>query len=138
MLAERMPLPVAANDAAVPLGLVDRRGVAPALGIGLATLDRFVREGAPVRVVGGTRRRFDVPGLRAWFEARGRVGTPLYKAVEHVRAAFDRSSDATMRRCADENAGCLRIFRISKSRKRRGSRTGTTMRSGRRGVWSYA
>ena len=52
-------------------GLVDKRTAARAVAVSVATLDRFVREGAPVHIV-GARRRYDIPELRVWLEARGR------------------------------------------------------------------
>jgi excisionase family DNA binding protein len=52
-------------------GLVEKREAAVALHVSRATLDRFVRAGAPVHRV-GARRRFDVTELRAWLETRGR------------------------------------------------------------------
>jgi len=54
-----------------PAALVDKATAAQWLGISTPTLDRHVRAGAPVHQV-GARRRFQVPEVRAWIEARGR------------------------------------------------------------------
>jgi hypothetical protein len=69
LVVERMQAMASAVEA--PVGLVDRRDAARAVGVSVATLDRLARDGAPVHRV-GARRRFDVVELRAWLEARGR------------------------------------------------------------------
>lgn len=52
-------------------GLLDRRGIAAALGCSVSTLDRAAKEpGFPVHLV-GARRRFELSEVRAWFARRG-------------------------------------------------------------------
>jgi predicted DNA-binding transcriptional regulator AlpA len=57
-----------------PEGLLAKPRAAKALGVSVSTLDRLVKEGAPVHHV-GARRMFDIAELRAWLSARGRKPT---------------------------------------------------------------
>lgn len=62
--------------------LVDRRGLAQALSVSLSSVDRLIREGAPlVRV--GDAPRFRVADVVAWLQARA-AGGPTH-AIEGGR-----------------------------------------------------
>jgi len=63
-----------APPAPVPGGWIDKVTASKALGISVATMDRLVRAGAPVHVV-GARRRFDLADLRQWLATRGSAPT---------------------------------------------------------------
>lgn len=49
--------------------LLDRQGLARALGVGVDTIDRLRREGAPVLRVGDVPR-FELPAVLAWLRSR--------------------------------------------------------------------
>ncbi len=68
---ESAPVPPVAVDDGRLLG---RAGLSKALGVSLATVDRACLQGLPYELV-GTRRRFDLVAVRAWFAARGKVAT---------------------------------------------------------------
>jgi hypothetical protein len=84
--------PVAATD---PDRLVPKVDAARALGVSVATLDRAVAAGAPFEHV-GTRRRFRIDSLRAWFTARGRK--PTTPASDRRRVEDDVDVDAVVQR----------------------------------------
>src|ERR1700733_9757691 len=96
LLAERvaaqvtdlLPTPRAAPDLDATPGWVDKRTASRALGISVATIDRLVREGAPVHLV-GSRRRFDLATLRDWLASRGKGPTTSLHQVRRKREADD-------------------------------------------------
>lgn len=55
--------------------LVTKRAAAASLSVSSATIDRWVRAGAPVHPV-GAHRRFDVAELRTWLAERGQRAVP--------------------------------------------------------------
>lgn len=88
---------LAPPPAAAPIdGLVAKADAARALGVSVATVDRFVREGAPVEVV-GARRRFDVVKLRAWCTGRGRRAAQTTKRAGDTIDVADVAGRAGLR-----------------------------------------
>jgi hypothetical protein len=58
------------RPAEVPRGLLDRRGLAAALGVGVDTVDRLRREGCPELTVGDAPR-FELAAVLEWIRSRG-------------------------------------------------------------------
>ena len=92
-----------APPAPVPGGWIDKVTASKALGISVATMDRLVRAGAPVHVV-GARRRFDLADLRQWLATRGSapatpisVGQPAIPAEPEDEDIFDLARQAGIR-----------------------------------------
>lgn len=82
----------AANDSAGPLR--SKAEAARALGVSSTTLDRFVREGAPVEHV-GARRRFDLDALRTWLTRRGRKAASVVADSVDVSRVVARAGGRT-------------------------------------------
>jgi hypothetical protein len=98
LMAERKAPP-----ASVPGGWIDKITASKALGISVATMDRLVRAGAPVHVV-GARRRFDLADLRQWLATRGSEPTtpigmsqPALPAEPEDDEIFDLARQAGIR-----------------------------------------
>ncbi len=86
---EREPAPVSAVQEEGPPGLLGRTQLATRLGVSLATIDRACLQGCPFELV-GTRRRFDLAAVRAWFAARGKTSTAPERRDPAVDAAAKR------------------------------------------------
>jgi predicted DNA-binding transcriptional regulator AlpA len=81
-LAARPTAPEPATD--LPNAWVDKRTACKTLGISTSTIDRLVREGAPVHIV-GARRHFNLDEIREWLSVRGsRPTTPPRRVVEEA------------------------------------------------------
>lgn len=55
-------------------GLLNKQGIASAIGVSVATVDRFDREGAPHERVGNAKR-YDLARYRGWLAERGSAPT---------------------------------------------------------------
>jgi len=70
-LVRQVALEAAAETAEPPPALLDRAGLARALGVGTTTVDRLRRDGCPVVWLGDSPR-FELAACLAWLRARGK------------------------------------------------------------------
>ena len=95
------PLPTVshAEPEPEPEGLASRGKTANVFGFSLSTLDRLCRDGCPYLIV-GTRRRFDLAQVRAWFAARGSKPTTPEGQIDPEVARLARASGLRVARGA--------------------------------------
>lgn len=72
-VAERVVELTPASAPSARPALLDRRGLAAALGCGLDTIDKLRREGLPTLVV-GEAPRFELAAVLSWLRSRGQAG----------------------------------------------------------------
>lgn len=92
LIRERVALALAEHDqgASAP-ALLDRRGLALALGCGLDTIDRLRREGCPELRVGDAPR-FALTDVLAWLRGRETADNRLPQPTTHDDAAAENGS----------------------------------------------
>jgi len=102
-IAEKTAARLRADLPTAPTGLLTKRQIAGAIGVSVATIDRFDREGAPFERVGASKR-YDLEIYRAWVAARG--AKPTTPEVTTARTSTARP-DADTERLLE--AGGLRL-----------------------------
>lgn len=73
---------IEAAQTSAQTGLLTKRGIALAIGVSIATIDRLDREGAPHERVGASKK-YDLGRYRAWLAVRG--SKPTTKASSDAR-----------------------------------------------------